>query len=155
MNWEYSSYEELIDNIRDINRKLYFPTLEQIAYLEELRNTNIIIYNLELRNTYSHLVMVLNHPDIIDNKQIINNELNKYYNHLVKLAIESCRLIINTYIEEIIRHGSSAKEKYSFQTQIAKKISQLRVKNETDSYRQFLKYKELEAWLETECKNLS
>ena len=58
MDLNFSSSDELNELIRQINVKYYEHFNANILYLEELADRIFIIYIIELRDAYSHLVRV-------------------------------------------------------------------------------------------------
>jgi len=59
MNLDFTTKDELNELIRQININYYERFNANILYLEELADKIFVIYIIELRDAYSHLVRIL------------------------------------------------------------------------------------------------
>jgi len=133
MELNFSSSDELNELIRQINIKYYERFNANILYLEELADRIFIIYIIELRDAYSHLVRVhdydINNPD---GKQNIKSHLEKYINHLQNGLLDTFRKILEveyrTARAAVHRNNVRAFDQY-----VAQKAADLRVMNETNT----------------------
>jgi hypothetical protein len=147
MELDFSSSDELNELIRQINLKYYERLNANILYLEELNDQIFIIYIIELRDAYSHLVRVhdydINNPD---GRRNIQSHLEKYINHLQNGLLDTFRKILEVEYKSA-RKAVHRNNVRSFDHYVAQKASELRVMNETntvdnriDGYIELLRY---------------
>jgi len=97
MNYEYGNLDGLLALICDINRKYYRPAIENIIYLEELNDCNLVIYIANLRDAYYHLVSILDYDNIFlyDNKTKIHQNIIQYSDHLERIVFDTYQKIVD------------------------------------------------------------
>jgi hypothetical protein len=94
MNLEYSSGDELIELIRQINLNYYERLNANILFLEELSDRIFVIYIIELRDAYSHLVRIFNYDIHSPNgKKNVQSHLGEYVTHLQRGLLDTFRKI--------------------------------------------------------------
>jgi hypothetical protein len=147
MDLDFSSSDELNELIRQINLKYYERFNANILYLEELADRIFIIYIIELRDAYSHLVRVFDYDiNSVEGKRNIQSHLEKYINHLQKGLLDTFRKILEVEYRSARKavHNNNVR---AFDQYIAQKAANLRVMNETntvdnriDGYIELLRY---------------
>jgi ketol-acid reductoisomerase len=133
MNLDFTTKDELNELIRQININYYERFNANILYLEELADKIFIIYIIELRDAYSHLVRVFDYD--VNNqvgKQNVQQHLEKYVNHLQRGLLDTFRKIL------AMEYSSARKSVHknnvqAFDQYIAERASKLRVMNEENS----------------------
>jgi hypothetical protein len=65
MAFDYNNAEELFLQVRSINRKFYDQASANIIYLEEITDTNQVVYITQIRDAHSHLVKIFDYEDIM------------------------------------------------------------------------------------------
>jgi hypothetical protein len=133
MNFEYSTYEELFNLIKQINEKYYAPFNANILYLEELENRIYVIYIIEHRDAYSHLVRIFDY-DIFseEGRQNVHYHLNEYVTHLQRGLFDTFRKIL--YLEtQSLEKSIHKNDLMAVRTQIAREAAGLRVMDKTRS----------------------
>jgi hypothetical protein len=133
MDIEYSTHDELFDLIRQINVKYYERFNGNILYLEELADRIFIIYIIEFRDAYSHLVRIFDYDIFSETgKKNVQYHLREYVTHLQRGLLDTFRKILalefGTLKKSIHRNNVKAVE-----IQIAKKASDLRIMDEAHS----------------------
>jgi len=133
MDLSFSSSEELNDLIRRINLKYYELFNANILYLEELADRIFIIYIIELRDAYSHLVRVFDYDiNAPEGKRNIQSHLEKYINHLQKGLLDTFRKILEVEYRSA-REAVHKNNVRAFDQYIAQRAADLRVMNETNT----------------------
>jgi hypothetical protein len=128
MDYEYNNLEELLSLIRDINNKYYKPTIENIIYLEELNNCNLIACIVSLRDAYDHLVKILSYQNIFqhDNKIRIKKNITNYEDHLQRTLFDTYQKILSGklgYLQRTLKQ----KDKDTVRMQVALELKRLRL----------------------------
>jgi hypothetical protein len=133
MALEYSTQEELFDLIRQIDAKYYERFNANILYLEELADRIYVIYIIELRDAYSHLVRIFDY-DIFSElgKKNVRHHLGEYITHLQRGLLDTFRKILALEFGSLKKsiHRNDVK---AVEIQIAKKASDLRIMGKTHS----------------------
>jgi len=133
MNFNFTTKDELNELIRQININYYERFNANILYLEELADKIFVIYIIELRDAYSHLVRIFDYDiNTQDGKRNIQQHLDKYISHLQKGLLDTFRKILateyNSARKTVHRNNTRALDQY-----IAQEASRLRVMNENNS----------------------
>jgi hypothetical protein len=133
MNLEFTSKDELNELIRQINIKYYERLNANILYLEELADKIFVIYIIELRDAYSHLVSIFDYDiNNQDGKKNAQQHLEKYANHLQKGLLDTFRKILA--IEYSLARKAVHKNNVRVLDQyVAQEAARLRVMNEKNS----------------------
>ena len=127
MDFEYSSNEGLLELIRQINVKYYERFNANILYLEELADKIFVIYIIELRDAYSHLVRIFDYDILSEQgKKNVQEHLSKYITHLQRGLLDTFRKILALEYKSLINaiHRNNIK---AIELQIAKEASLLRI----------------------------
>ena len=141
--FDYNTVEELYNIISSINRKYYLLLCANMLYIEEYQSKNLIAFQLALRDIHSHLAMIFNIEDVLDqaNKEKVNKHLSEYTVHFEQALIDSFIKIVEIkkrYLLSIVR----SKDKAAIEAQLALKISELRIM-EIDNENKPQRYQEL------------
>jgi len=155
MNLDFTTIDELNELIRQINVRYYELFNANILYLEELADKNYVIYIIELRDAYSHLVRVFDY-DINDQngRSNVQQHLGKYIVHLQRGLLDTFRKILE------IEYSSARKTVRTnniraFDQYIAQEAAKLRVMDEKHSVDDRINgYKELMTYLSKTRKQL-
>jgi hypothetical protein len=127
MEIEYSTYEELFNLIKQINENYYTRFNANILYLEELGDKIYIVYIIELRDAYSHLVRIFDYDVLSDEgKKNVRHHLSEYVSHLQRGLFDTFRKILALEVkslEKSIHRNNVA----AIRIQIAKKAAELRI----------------------------
>jgi hypothetical protein len=147
MDFNFSSAAELNELVRQINKKYYERLNANILYLEEIEDKIFIIFIIEYRDAYSHLVRVFDYDINTDiGKHNALQHLEKYVNHLQKGLLDTFRKILEVEYKSARKtvHKNNIR---AFDQYIAQKATSLRVMNETntidnriDGYIELLQY---------------
>lgn len=133
MVFEYSTYEELFNLIRQINESYYTRFNANILYLEELGDRIYVIYIIEQRDAYSHLVRIFDY-DIFSEKgkKNVNHHLSEYVSHLQRGLFDTFRKILALETESLLKsiHRNDVE---AVKMQIATQAANLRIMNKTQS----------------------
>jgi len=133
MSFDFSSLEELDELIRQINVKYYDRFNANILYLEELTDSIFIIYIIELRDAYSHLVRIHDYNvNTEEGKRNIQSHLEKYVSHLQKGLLDTFRKILEVEYKSA-RKAVHRNNTRAFDQYIAQKASSLRVMSESNT----------------------
>jgi hypothetical protein len=133
MNLDFATNDELIELIRQINISYYERFSANILYLEELADKIFVIYIIELRDAYSHLVRIFDYDmNNQDGKRNMLHHLEKYVGHLQKGLLDTFRKILaieySSARKSVHKNNVRALDQY-----IAQEAARLRVMNETNS----------------------
>jgi len=133
MNLDFTTKDELNELIRQINIKYYERFNANILYLEELADKIFVIYIIELRDAYSHLVRIFDYDINNQNvKQNVQRHLEKYISHLQKGLLDTFRKILE--IEYVSARKTIHKNNVrAFDQYIAQEAARLRVMSEKNS----------------------
>jgi hypothetical protein len=127
MEFEYSTYEELFNLIKQVNENYYARFNANILYLEELWDKIYVVYIIELRDAYSHLVRIFDYDILSDKgKQNVRHHLSEYVSHLQRGLFDTFRKILTLEVkslEKSIHRNNLA----AVRTQIAKEAANLRI----------------------------
>jgi len=133
MNLDFSSTDELNELIRQIDIKYYERFNANILYLEELADQIFIIYIIELRDAYSHLVRVFDYDiNTATGKQNAQSHLGKYVNHLQKGLLDTFRKILDVEYKSA-RKAIHRNNVRVFDQYIAQRAADLRVMDGTNT----------------------
>jgi hypothetical protein len=133
MDFEYSTHEELFNLIRQIDSKYYERFSANILYLEELADRIYIVYIIELRDAYSHLVRIFDYDIFSETgKKNVRYHLGEYVTHLQRGLLDTFRKILAVEFGALKKtiHRNDVK---AVEVQIAKKASALRVMDKSQS----------------------
>jgi hypothetical protein len=127
MDFEYSTHEELFNIIKQINEKYYARFNANILYLEELGDRVYVVYIIELRDAYSHLVRIFDY-DIFSEagKRNVRHHLNKYASHLQRGLFDTFRKILALELSSL-KKSIHRNDVNAIETQIARKAADLRI----------------------------
>jgi hypothetical protein len=134
MDFEFSTYEELFNLIGQINSKYYERFNANILYLEELSDRIYIVYIIELRDAYSHLVRIFDY-DIFseEGKRNVRRHLGEYVAHLQRGLMDTFRKILaiefGTLKASVHKNDVKAVE-----IQIANEAAKLRIMGKNQSF---------------------
>ena len=133
MNLDFSTKDELNELIRQININYYERFNANILYLEELADKIFVIYIIELRDAYSHLVRVFDY-DINSQrgKQNMQEHLGKYVAHLQKGLLDTFRKILSAEYSSA-RKAVHKNNVRAFDQHIAQEAARLRIMNDENS----------------------
>jgi len=133
MDLNFTSHDELNELIRQINLKYYDRLNANILYLEELADQIFIIYIIELRDAYSHLVRVFDYDiNTVEGKRNVQSHLEKYIGHLQKGLLDTFRKILEVEYKSA-RKAVHRNNVRAFDQYIAQRASNLRVMSETNT----------------------
>jgi hypothetical protein len=133
MNIEYSTHEELLNLIKQINEKYYERFNANILYLEELSDSIYVTYIIELRDAYSHLVRIFDYDILSESgKENVRHHLGEYISHLQRGLFDTFRKILGIEFSSLLKsiHKNNVE---AIKTQIARKAADLRVMDKTRS----------------------
>jgi hypothetical protein len=148
VNCEYRNLDELVALIRDINKKYYNPAVENIIYLEELKDSNFVIYIAGLRDAYCHLVSILDYDNIFlhDNKTRIQQNIIQYSDHLQRILFDTYQKIVSEKARELWM-ALEEKDKVPVKAQVARELKRLRIVDQNlstgekiEGYRALIKF---------------
>ena len=133
MDFEYSSVDELFELIRQINTKYYERLNANILYLEELADKIYVVYIIELRDAYSHLVRIFD-DDILspEGRRNVQQHLLGYSDHLQRGLLDTFRKILALEFKSLLK-SVHRKNVSAIELQVAKKASELRVMDKQHS----------------------
>jgi hypothetical protein len=133
MDLEYTTHEGLSDLISQINTKYYARFNANILYLEELADRIYVIYIVELRDAYSHLVRIFD-DDILSGQGHKNAlyHLSEYVTHLQRGLLDTFRKILALEFSELKKHIHRNSIK-AVEVQIAEKAAGLRIMDKNHS----------------------
>jgi hypothetical protein len=127
MDIKYSSTDELFALIKQINEKYYERFSANILFLEELCNKIFVIYIIQLRDAYSHLVRVFDFDVLSDQgKRNVQEHLSKYVNHLHNGILDTFRKILAMEFK-FLMNVAPGRERKVIEYQVAKKAYDLRI----------------------------
>jgi len=133
MDFEYSSCEELIELIRQINLKYYERFNANILYIEELADRIFVVYIIELRDAYSHLVRVYDYDIFSEQgKKNVQSHLGKYVNHLQCGLLDTFRKILALELKSL-KKAIHRNDINAIEYQIAKQAHSLRIMDKNNS----------------------
>jgi hypothetical protein len=133
MDLEYTSSEELLELIKQINVKYYERLNANILYIEELADKIFVIYIIQLRDAYSHLVRIFDYDILsVQGKKNVQDHLSEYITHLQRSLLDTFRKILALELKSlkkvIHRNNMNAVEH-----EIAEKSYLLRVMDKNNS----------------------
>jgi len=133
MDLDFSTIDELHNLINQVNNTYYERFNANILYLEELADNIFVIYIIELRDAYSHLVRIFD-CDIAnqDGKKNAQMHLEKYVNHLQKGLLDTFRKILAKEYS-FAKKTINRRNLHVFDQYIAQKASKLRIMSEENS----------------------
>ena len=127
MNISFSTHEELIELIRQINVKYYDRFNANILFIEEMTDKIFVVYIIELRDAYSHLVRVFDY-DILSPQGKVNAQrhLGEYVSHLQRGLLDTFRKILALEMKYLLKiiHRNEVKV---IEYQIAQEAHKLRI----------------------------
>ena len=127
MELNYTSCEEFNSLIKEINDKYYERFNANILFLEELNDRIFVIYIIELRDAYSHLIRVYDYDILSEQgKKNVQHHLEKYVSHLQKGLLDTFRKILALEFK-FLMNSITYRDKKAIVYQIAKKTHELRI----------------------------
>jgi hypothetical protein len=128
MAFDYNSADELFALVRAINQKYYKQASANVIYLEEITDTNQVVYITQIRDAYSHLVKIFDYEDILDaeNKSKIQVHLDRYSGHIERILLDTYRKIVSEKIKSL-KAILNPNDIEAVKMQIAGRIKTLRV----------------------------
>jgi hypothetical protein len=133
MDIEYSTQEELFDLIRQINAQYYERFNANILYLEEIADRIYIIYIIELRDAYSHLVRIFDYDIFSEQgKKNIRHHLGEYVTHLQRGLLDTFRKILAIELKSLLKSIRKNNVR-AIEIQIAQRAADLRIMDEAHS----------------------
>jgi len=127
MDLEYTSSDELLELIRKINVNYYERLNANILYVEELSDRIYVVYIIELRDAYSHLIRVFDY-DIHsqEGRKNVQFHLEKCISHLQRGLLDTFRKILSLELKSLLKsvHRNNIKV---IEHQIAQEAYRLRV----------------------------
>jgi len=133
MNLDFTTRDELDELIRQINTNYYERFNANILYLEELADEIFVIYIIELRDAYSHLVRIFDYDiNNQDGKRNAQQHLGEYVGHLQNGLLDTFRKILEKeYVSarKVIQKNNLR----VFDQYIAQEASRLRIMSDENS----------------------
>jgi hypothetical protein len=133
MDFEYTSSEELFELIRQISVKYYERFNANILYIEELADKIFVVYIIELRDAYSHLVRIYDYDILsMEGKKNVQEHLSKYTAHLQRGLLDTFRKILALEYKSLKRiiHKNNIQ---AIEYQIAREAFSLRIMDQNNT----------------------
>jgi hypothetical protein len=133
VNLDFTTNDELNELIRQININYYERFNANILYLEELADKIFVIYIIELRDAYSHLVRVFDYDiNNQDGKRNAWQHLDKYIGHLQRGLLDTFRKILEIEYKQArkVVHRNNVR---AFDQYVAQEAARLRVMDDKNS----------------------
>ena len=144
---DYTTYESLHEIIRNTISNKYTLAVANITFLEELESKNFVVYITQLRDAFTHLMNIYS-VDIFTRKSYVLEQLERVNGHLERIVIDTYRKICD-YFLKTIRNTKRRKDIPAFELQIAMKVRDLRLSNESmtfdkkrDGFQEIIEYME-------------
>jgi hypothetical protein len=123
----YNSLEEFNELIKNINIKYYDRLNANILFIEEISDKIFVVYIIELRDAYSHLIRIFDHDILsVEGKKNALFHLENYVNHLRRGLLDTFRKILAIefkYLQKSVHKN----DVQSINHQIAQKAHALRI----------------------------
>jgi len=127
MDIEYTSCDELLILIKRVNEKYYEMFNANILFIEELYNKIFVVYIIELRDAYSHIIRIFDFDILSEQgRKNVQNHLGKYISHLQRGLLDTFRKILALELKLLI-NAAPRKDKRAIEYQVAKKAHELRI----------------------------
>jgi len=139
MDFEYSTAEDLFEHIRQTNVNYYERFNANILFIEELTNKIFVVYIIELRDAYSHLIRVFDYDILSDQgKKNVQFHLSEYVTHLQRGLLDTFRKILALELKSLLKtiHRNNVK---AVEYQIAQEAYKLRVMSKDTTVDQRIK----------------
>lgn len=125
------SFEAIYREIASVNASCYPKIKENVFFLEQVSNKNLVKVMQEIRDAYDHLHHIYRHEDHFSEPAAseIRGEFEKFRGHMQRLAIETVRKVADYYIKLIETFFSGAGRQSEWivvKTQIARKVKEAR-----------------------------
>jgi len=127
----FGTYEKIHKSIAAVNALCYPKIKENVFFLEQVTEKNLVKVMQEIRDAYDHLHHIYMHPDPFtsDAQENINSEFEKYKGHLQRLAIETVRKVAEYYfsvIKSSLQRDGKPGDWEVVKVQLAKKVKDAR-----------------------------
>lgn len=132
---DYANFEELHNLIKEEIADKYVIASANIIYLEELQQTNYVVFITQFRDVLTHLTNIYLADDINVSKEYVLSQVERAKGHIERITIDTFVKISELLFKKIKRITSS-REFVSYQVQIAQKIKALRLSDNSLSFEQ-------------------